>query len=98
MSLVGQVDWYFQVTVCARETCGMATVAVAAAPAAKAPDFRNFRREKACAFVLIWGSPPQPQLLLRIFWSRRWYTTVSTAEGMPPNPRISAASAPAHAL
>ena len=30
MSLVGQVDWYFQVTVCARETCGMAMVAAPA--------------------------------------------------------------------
>src|SRR6266508_3977739 len=29
MSLVGQVDWYFQVTVCARDTCGMATAAPA---------------------------------------------------------------------
>ena len=27
MSLVGQVDWNFQVTVWARETCGIATVA-----------------------------------------------------------------------
>src|SRR5437667_5458671 len=40
MSLVGQVDWYFQVTVCARETCGMAT---AAAPVKAAPA-RNLRR------------------------------------------------------
>src|SRR5262249_53332239 len=40
MSLVGQVDWYFQVTVCARETCGMAT---AAAPVMAAPA-RNLRR------------------------------------------------------
>jgi hypothetical protein len=32
----------------------MATVAVAAAPAASAPDFRNLRRDKDCALV-IWG-------------------------------------------
>src|SRR6185295_10122541 len=67
MSLVGQVDWYFHVTVCARETCGIATVAVAAAPAARAPDFKNFRREKDCASLLIWGLLLLPQLLLRIF-------------------------------
>src|SRR5262245_21822915 len=40
MSLVGQVEWYFQVTVCARETCGMAT---AAAPVMAAPA-TNLRR------------------------------------------------------
>src|SRR5262245_3089739 len=40
MSLVGQVDWYFQVTVCARDTCGIAT---AAAPVGAAPA-RNLRR------------------------------------------------------
>src|SRR5438094_1038819 len=40
MSLVGQVDWYFQVTVCARETCGMATAAAPVAPAVS----RNLRR------------------------------------------------------
>ena len=40
MSLVGQVDWYFQVTVCARETCGIAIVAAPVAPAAS----RNLRR------------------------------------------------------
>ena len=33
MSLVGQVDWYFQVMVCARETCGIATAAAPVAPA-----------------------------------------------------------------
>ncbi len=41
MSLVGQVDWNFQVTVCARDTCGIAT---AAAPVSAAPA-RNLRRE-----------------------------------------------------
>jgi hypothetical protein len=30
MSLVGQVDWYLNVAVCARDTCGMATVAAGA--------------------------------------------------------------------
>src|SRR5262245_2402898 len=41
MSLVGQVDWYFQVTVWARETCGMATAAAPVAPAAR----MNLRRD-----------------------------------------------------
>src|SRR5215203_963638 len=41
MSLVGHVDWYFQVIVCARETCGMAIVAAPAVPAAS----RNLRRD-----------------------------------------------------
>src|SRR5438105_8357892 len=40
MSLVGQVDWYFQVTVCARETCGMAIAAAPVAPAVRT----NLRR------------------------------------------------------
>src|SRR5262245_47956099 len=97
MSLVGQVDWYFQVTVCARETCGIATVAVAAAPAAKAPDFSNFRREKDCASLLI-GSPPLTAAFAAYFLSDRWYTTVLTEEGMPHQARISAAPSPAHGI
>src|SRR5262245_11692804 len=40
MSLVGHVDWYFHVTVCARETWGIATVAAPVAPAAS----MNLRR------------------------------------------------------
>src|SRR4029450_3527982 len=120
----------------------MATGAVAAAPAANAPDFRNLRREKDCALLLILGLLLQPALAVRffvhsagiprspprkecpfarvflprahqiglrvvthlgsppptgacsaIFCSLGWYTTVSTAEGMPLCPRISAACA-----
>src|SRR2546428_548112 len=37
---IGQVDMYFQVTVCARETCGMAIAAAQVAPAVRT----NLRR------------------------------------------------------
>jgi hypothetical protein len=40
--LVGQVDWYFQVMVWARETCGIAMVAAPVAPAAS----KNLRRDE----------------------------------------------------
>src|SRR6266540_3277508 len=57
MSLLGQVDWYFQVIVCAHETCGMASVAAPVAPAAS----RNLRRDvshlRAVMLVMLLGRP-----------------------------------------
>src|SRR5262245_46683733 len=49
MSFVGHVDWYFQVTVCARDTCGIAIVAAPVAPAAS----KNLRRVAAFFSVFV---------------------------------------------
>src|SRR5439155_24062616 len=50
MSLVGQVDWYFQVIVCARDTCGMAIVAAPVAAVAS----KNLRRPILYLVLLMW--------------------------------------------
>src|SRR5215211_7654933 len=60
MSLVGQVDWYFQVTVCACDTCGIAIVAAPVAPAAS----RNLRRVGLVFDVMTFALPLDEAALL----------------------------------
>ena len=86
MSLVGQVDWYFQVTVCARPTCGMATVPTVAAPAASAPVFRNLRRVTAPVLLahrfLLLETLPRRLEFQASYCCAGWYTTACPGKKM----------------
>src|SRR4051794_25779138 len=62
ISFIGQVDWYFQIMVCARDTCGMATPApMKPAPARK---LRRVGLRVRLSLVLTDALPPQDEVVL----------------------------------